>query len=173
MNTASKQSLQEEIMDFSKAEKILDEYKNVDGSLIPILQKVQAGYGYLPEQILNVVSERLNMSVTEIVGVSTFYAQFHLKPRGKHIIKVCCGTACHVKNAKNLSARVIANFKIKKNETTEDRMFTFEEVSCLGACGIAPVVVIDTDVHGELSPDKLDDILGKYKKPETQATGDK
>ncbi len=165
MGKKSIQSKQSETLDFSKAEKILDEYKDVDGALIPILQNVQAEYGYLPEQILNVVSERLNMSVTEIVGVSTFYAQFHLKPRGKHIIKVCCGTACHVKNAKNLSARVTENFKIKKNETTEDRLFTFEEVSCLGACGIAPVVVIDTDVHGEISPDKLDDILNKYKQP--------
>ncbi|OHC00511.1 MAG: NADH dehydrogenase [Planctomycetes bacterium RIFCSPLOWO2_12_FULL_39_13] len=157
--------MQDETVDISKVEKILNDYAGVNGALIPILQKVQGKYGYLPEQVINYVSERLNISTSEIVGVSTFYAQFHLKPRGKHIIKVCCGTACHVKNAKSLSARVYENFRIKKNETTEDRMFTFEEVPCLGACGIAPVVVIDEDVHGELSPDKFDGILGKYKNP--------
>ncbi len=163
MNTTNVQS---ETVDFSKAEKILDQYENINGAIIPVLQKIQGKYGYLPEQILYYVSERLNISVNEIIGVATFYAQFHLKPRGKHIIKVCCGTACHVKNAKSLSARVIDSFKIKKNETTEDKMFTFEEVSCLGACGIAPVVVIDEDVHGELSPDKFDGILDRYKKSE-------
>ena len=105
------------------------------------------------------------MSVSEIIGVATFYSQFHLKPRGKHIIKVCCGTACHVKKAKGLSAKIIDRLKIKANETTEDRMFTFEEVSCVGACGIAPVVVIDKDVHGTLSPDKLEDVLDRYVKP--------
>lgn len=166
MGKAKKQSVQDETVDLSMAEKILDQYRGVDGCLIPVLQKIQNGYGYLQEPVINLVSERLNMSLSEIIGVATFYSQFHLKPRGKHIIKVCCGTACHVKNAKSLSARVIDCFKIKKNETTEDRMFTFEEVSCLGACGIAPVVVIDEDVHGELSPDKFDGILDRYKKSE-------
>ena len=165
MGKAKKQSLQDETVDLSMAEKILVLYKDVDGCLIPVLQKIQNEYGYLRETIINLVSERLNMSVSEIIGVATFYSQFHLKPRGKHIIKVCCGTACHVKNAKSLSAKIVGRLKINANETTEDRMFTFEEVSCLGACGIAPVVVVDKDVHGTLSPDKLEDVLDRYVKP--------
>ncbi|MFQ5964615.1 MAG: NADH-quinone oxidoreductase subunit NuoE [Candidatus Scalinduaceae bacterium] len=165
MDTTSIQSVQDETVDFSKVKKTLKNYENVNGALIPILQKIQAEYGYLQEPVINFISESLNISVTEIIGVATFYAQFHLKPRGKHIIKVCCGTACHVKKAKGLSAKIQERFKINKNETTEDRMFTFEEVSCLGACGIAPVVVVDKDVHGTLSPDKLEGILDGYTKP--------
>jgi NADH-quinone oxidoreductase subunit E len=162
MGKAKKQSVQDETVDLSMAEKILDQYRGVDGCLIPVLQKIQNKYGYLQEPVINVVSERLNISLSEITGVATFYAQFHLKPRGKHIIKVCCGSACHVKNAKGLSAKIIDKLKINANETTKDRMFTFEEVSCLGTCGIAPVVVVDKDVHGTLSPDKLVDILDRY-----------
>lgn len=165
MGKAKKQSVQDETIDLSMAEKILNHYKDVDGCLIPVLQKIQNEYGFLQEPVINLVSERLKVSVSEIIGVATFYSQFHLKPRGKHIIKVCCGTACHVKKAKGLSAKIIDKLKINANETTKDRMFTFEEVSCLGACGIAPVVVVDKDVHGTLSPDKLEEVLNSYVKP--------
>ena len=160
----NEQSLKDETIDFSKVEKTLEKYKDARGALIPILQFVQAEYGYLPDTVVNLIAERLNIGTSEIVGVATFYAQFHLKPRGEHIVKVCCGTACHVKNAKRLSAKINEKLKVNVNETTEDRRFTFEEVSCLGACGIAPVVMIDENVHGELSPDKLDGILDTYKK---------
>lgn len=165
MGKAKKQSVQDETIDLSMAEKILDHYKDVDGCLIPVLQKIQNEYGFLQEPVINLVSERLKVSASEVIGVATFYSQFHLKPRGKHIIKVCCGTACHVKKAKGLSAKIIDKLKINANETTKDRMFTFEEVSCLGACGIAPVVVVDKDVHGTLSPDKLEEVLNSYVKP--------
>lgn len=157
---------QEQKLDLSIIERILDGYKNVRGATIPILQKVQAEYGYLPEPVIDLIAKKMNISADEIIGVATFYAQFHLKPRGKHIIKVCCGTACHVKNAKRLSAKVHEKLKIDVNETSKDKLFTFEEVSCLGACGIAPVVMIDEEVHGELSPDELDGVLDKYKKTE-------
>lgn len=162
----SEHSAKTEVIDTSKVEKVLEKYKDARGALIPILQSVQVGYGYLPEPIIDFIAERLKISTSEIIGVATFYAQFHLNPRGQHIIKVCCGTACHVKNAKSLSAKVHEKLKINVNETSKDKLFTFEEVSCLGACGIAPVVVIDEDVHGELSADKLGGILDKYKKPE-------
>lgn len=152
-----------EQLDLSKTEDILAKYQGVKGSIIPILQKIQLEYGYLPEPAIDLVAERLNTSASELIGVSTFYAQFHLKPRGKHIVKVCCGTACHVKNARGLSAKVQQKLKIHKNETTEDKMFTYEEVSCLGACGIAPVVVIDSAVHGEISPDEFEKLLDEYK----------
>ena len=152
-----------EQLDLSKTEDILAKYQGVKGAIIPILQKIQLEYGYLPEPAIDLVAERLNTSASELIGVSTFYAQFHLKPRGKHIVKVCCGTACHVKNARGLSAKVQQKLKIHKNETTEDKMFTYEEVSCLGACGIAPVVVIDSVVRGEISPDEFGKILDEYK----------
>ena len=164
MGKAKKQSVQVETIDLSLAEKILDKYRGEDGCLIPVLQNIQNEYGYLQESVINLVSERLNMSLSEVMGVASFFAQFHLKPRGKHIIKVCTGTACHVKKAKGLSAKVIDRLKINANETTKDRMFTFEEVACLGACGIAPVVVVNKDVHGTLSPDKLGDVLDGYAK---------
>ena len=164
MGKAKKQSVQIETIDLSLAEKILYKYRGEDGCLIPVLQNIQNEYGYLQESVINVVSERLNMSLSEVMGVASFYDQFHLKPRGKHIIKVCTGKACHVKKAEGLSAKVIDRLKINANETTEDRMFTFEEVPCLGACGIAPVVVVDKDVHGTLSPDKLGDVLDGYAK---------
>ena len=164
MGKAKKQSVQVETIDLSLAEKILDKYGGEDGCLIPVLQNIQNEYGYLQESVINLVSERLNMSLSEVMGVASFFAQFHLKPRGKHIIKVCTGTACHVKKAKGLSAKVIDRLKINANETTKDLMFTFEEVACLGACGIAPVVVVNKDVHGTLSPDKLGDVLDGYAK---------
>jgi len=160
----SDQSTKNETIDLSKVERILEYYKNTRGAVIPILQKAQAEYGFLPEPVIDHIAQGLNMSADEIIGVATFYAQFHLKPRGHHIVKVCCGTACHVKNAKALSSKVREKLKINVNETTEDKLFTFEEVSCLGACGIAPVIMIDEDVHGEVSPDKLNDVLDNYKK---------
>ena len=161
----NEQSTNKETVDLSKVEKVLEKYKDVRGAVIPILQKTQAEYGFLPEPVIDYIAQSLNMSAEEIIGVTSFYAQFHLKPRGHHIIKVCCGTACHVKNAKALSSKVREKLKININETTEDKLFTFEEVSCVGACGIAPVVMIDEDVHGEISPDKLNDVLDDYKKP--------
>ena len=164
MVMTQKESLQNTTLDLSKVEQVLEKYKNTRGALIPILQSVQGHYGYLPEPVVDLIAERLHISIHEIVGTATFYAQFHLKPRGHHIVKVCCGTACHVKNAKALSSKVHEKLKINVNETTEDKLFTFEEVSCLGACGIAPVVMIDEDVHGEVSPDKLNDVLDSYKK---------
>ena len=164
MGKAKKKPVQDKTVDLSMAEKTLDQYWGVEGCLIPVLQKIQNDYGYLQEPVINLVSERLNMSLSEVMGVASFFAQFHLKPRGKHIIKVCTGTACHVKKAKGLSAKVIDRLKINANETTKDLMFTFEEVACLGACGIAPVVVVNKDVHGTLSPDKLGDVLDGYAK---------
>ena len=164
MGKAKKKFAQGETVNLSLAEKILDKYRGEDGCLIPVLQNIQNEYGYLQESVINLVSERLNMSLSEVMGVASFFAQFHLKPRGKHIIKVCTGTACHVKKAKGLSAKVIDRLKINANETTKDLMFTFEEVACLGACGIAPVVVVNKDVHGTLSPDKLGDVLDGYAK---------
>ncbi|MDR4506461.1 MAG: NADH-quinone oxidoreductase subunit NuoE [Candidatus Scalindua sp.] len=157
-----KNDLNEEI-DFSEAEAILDEYEGVRGALIPVLQKMQGAYGYLREQIIHLVAERMNMSASEIVGVATFYAQFHLKPRGVHIIKVCCGTACHVKGAPKIVEKFSEVLDVPVGSTTRDRLFTLEEVACLGACSLAPVAMIDEDVHGKLAPDNVKDVIHEGK----------
>lgn len=102
IKATNEQIAQQEIFDFSKVEKVLEKYKNARGAVIPILQMTQAEYGYLPEPVIALISEKLHIGVSEITGVATFYAQFHLKPRGQHIIKMCCGTACHVKGAKKV-----------------------------------------------------------------------
>ncbi|GJQ57818.1 MAG: NADH-quinone oxidoreductase subunit NuoE [Candidatus Scalindua sp. AMX11] len=160
MNTTNDQN---EEIDFSKAEAILDEYEGVHGALIPVLQKIQGAYGYLQEPVINLVAERMNMSASEIVGVATFYAQFHLKPRGVHIIKVCCGTACHVKGAPNIVGKFSEVLDVPVGSTTEDKLFTLEEVACIGACSLAPVAMIDEDVHGKLGPDNVPSIVEEVK----------
>ena len=164
MNTLKRQKRdQNEEIDFSKAEEILDAYEGVHGALIPVLQKIQGAYGYLQEPVINLVAERMNMNASEIVGVATFYAQFHLQPRGVHIIKVCCGTACHVKGAPKIVEKFCAALDVPVGSTTKDKLFTLEEVACLGACSLAPVAMIDEDVHGKLAPDNVTDVIQKIK----------
>ncbi len=164
MNTSDMlQDGQNEEIDFSKAEAILDEYEGVQGALIPVLQKIQGAYGYLQEQVINFVAERMNMSASEIVGVATFYAQFHLQPRGVHIIKVCCGTACHVKGAPKIVEKFSEELDVSVGSTTKDKLFTLEEVACIGACSLAPVAMIDEDVHGKLGPDNVSNVIQESK----------
>lgn len=152
-----------ETIDLSKVEKVLDKYKDARGALIPILQFVQVEYGYLPVYVIDHISERLNISASEIVGVSTFYAQFHLNPRGKHIVKVCCGTACHVKGAKKIAEKLGETLGVSVGMTTKDKLFTLEEVACLGACSLAPVMMVDEDVHGKLAPDTVGAVINEIK----------
>lgn len=138
---------------FAAADKILKEHDHDSTRLIPILQKVQDAYKYLPEDIMRYVADDLKISPAKVYGVATFFAHFSTEPKGKHIIKVCNGTACHVKGASFLLNTVKDKLKLKEGqETTEDMMFTMEAVSCLGACGLAPVVVIDDAVHGQVTP---------------------
>ncbi len=149
--------------DLSKTEKILEKYKNARGAVIPILQMVQAECGYLPEPAVDLISERLHISPHEIVGVATFYAQFHLKPRGQHIIKMCCGTACHVKGAKKVLEKLSETLEVSAGMTTKDNVFTLEEVACLGACSLAPVMMVDEDIHGKLAPDTVATVIKEIK----------
>ena len=157
------QSVQNKTIDLSKVEKVLEKYKNVRGALIPILQAVQAEYGYLLEPVVDLIADRLNISVNEIVGVATFYAQFHLKPRGQHIIKICCGTACHVKGAKKITEKMTEVLETSIGSTTKDNLFTLEEVACLGACSLAPVMMVDEDIHGKLAPDTVGTVIKEIK----------
>jgi NADH-quinone oxidoreductase subunit E len=124
--------------------------------LIPILQVIQKEYEYLPEEILVFIASALNTSPAKVYGVATFFTYFTLKPKGKYIIKVCNGTACHIKKAASLIDAVKNKLRLKENEnSTEDMIFTLETVSCLGACGLAPVLVIGEDVYGQMSPNKI------------------
>ncbi|NMA65043.1 MAG: NADH-quinone oxidoreductase subunit NuoE [Clostridiaceae bacterium] len=145
-----------------KVNSILAKYQNIKGALIPVLQATQNAYGYLPKEILIHISKEMKISISQIYGVVTFYSQFHLQPRGKYIIRVCQGTACHVRGAKTILETVEKNLGIKPGETTSDALFTLETVACIGACGLAPVLMINDDTHGRLTPDITSNILKKY-----------
>jgi len=146
----------------SRTKEIVAPWKGRKGALIPILQETQSVFGYLPAEAIETISDELLMPTAEIYGVVTFYAQFHLKPRGRHVIRVCRGTACHVRGSLQLLEKVKEMLKVEENGTTEDLRFTLEPVACLGACGLAPVMMIDEDTQGRLVPDKLGPILDQY-----------
>ena len=131
--------------------------------LIPILQKIQAAYGYLPPEVLTQMSDRTGIAASQIYGVATFYEQFYLEPRGKHTIKCCRGTACHVKGGPEITDAIHRCLNIAPGETSQDMKFTFETVACLGTCFLAPVIMIDDDYYGHLTPDKIQKILENYK----------
>lgn len=130
--------------------------------LIPILQAVQEELGYLPDEAMRSVARFLRLPESKVFGVATFYARFHLQPRGKHIIRLCCGTACHVRGAKKVSDKVKDVLEVAVGQTTKDMKYTFEEVACIGACGLAPVMTIDDKTFGKLNPDKAKTILSTY-----------
>ena len=149
--------------DLAPLMEILSEYKdNPKGALIPVLQKAQGVYGYLPKPVLETIAKELRLTTAEVFGVVTFYAQFHLNPRGKHIIRVCQGTACHVRGGAKILEAVSEDLKVKPGETTRDLEFTLETVACLGACGLAPVMMVDDNTHGRLTPLDIPGILDSY-----------
>lgn len=139
-----------------KLEGIYNRFRENEGNLISILQDIESEFGYLREDAINWFSERLDVPPARFYGVATFYAQFHLKPRGKNIITACCGTACHVKGSERLINSLMKELAIPSGEeTSEDFKFTVEKVNCVGACSIAPVIIVNKAVHGKMSPDKL------------------
>jgi NADH:ubiquinone oxidoreductase subunit E len=131
--------------------------------LIPLLQKIQKAYGYLPEPVLVELSRRVGLSVSRIYGVATFYEQFHLAPRGRHTVRCCRGTACHVLGGHSVANAIQQVLNIEPGQTTEDLQFTFETVACLGTCFLAPVMMVDHDYYGHLSTDKIGDIFERYR----------
>ena len=144
--------------------KLLDEYRSTRGSVIPVLQQTQDIFGYLPKEILIRIAKELDVPISQIYGVVTFYAQFHLSPRGKNIIRSCQGTACHVRGAKLVLQAIKDKLGLKEGETTtKDLKFTLETVACIGACGLAPCMMINDDTHGRLTPAKVDDIIDAVK----------
>ena len=130
--------------------------------LIPILQQIQTEYGYLPKDVLIEMSKRTGIPASRIYGVTTFYEQFHLKPYGRHTIKCCRGTACHVKNGTKIIEELRSQLGTEPGETTDDMRFTFETVACLGTCFLAPVIMVDNDYYGHLQPKDIKDILERY-----------
>lgn len=148
---------------YEKLKEIIDGHKVKKGSLIPVLQKAQEIFGYLPLEVQKYVAEGMNVSLQEVYGVATFYAQFSLTPKGEHTIGLCMGTACYVKGAKAILDKVKEELGIEVGETSEDLKFTLEATRCLGACGLAPVMMIDEDVYGRLTVESIPDILKKYR----------
>lgn len=141
---------------------VIAELKDQPGALMPIMQKAQDIYGYLPIEVQTMISEAMNVPLEKIYGIATFYAQFTLSPKGKYRISVCLGTACYVKGAQSIYDKLVELLKIEEGECTPDGKFSLEACRCVGACGLAPVMMINDDVYGRLTPDMLPDILAKY-----------
>jgi NADH-quinone oxidoreductase subunit E len=149
----------DDIIDLALMEPILKKYSGQKGSLIPILQQVQGLYGYLPRPALDVISKRLRIPTSHIFGVATFYSQFYLERRGKHVLKVCDGTACHVKGTPALLSAVKSDYGLEPGQTTADYSLSLEVVYCIGSCALAPVGVLDEEVVGNLKQDTLRQVV--------------
>lgn len=153
---------QEPEIDLSLANKVIDKYIDMPGNLMPVLQGVQDEYGYIPRVAADLIAERLNVYPSQIYGVLTFYAQFHLKPRGRFIIRVCVGTACHVQGAPRIVETFYEKLGIGHAETTPDLRYTFEKVACLGACGMAPLAMVNDSTYGSMTVQKVEEIVNDY-----------
>ena len=150
-------------MDVATIDSILSKFPEIKGSLIGILHEVQNHFHYLPEGELRYVSKKTQIPITQIYSIINFYNRFSLKPKGKNEICVCLGTACHVKGAEKVMNEISAKLKIGKGETTDDMNFSLDEVRCIGACSLAPAVVVNEDTHVMVSPKQVVTILSKYK----------
>lgn len=141
---------------------VIEQHKGEKGALMPVMQEAQEIYGYLPIEVQQMIAQGLEVPVEEVYGVSTFYSQFALTPKGKYKISVCLGTACYVKGAQAVFDRLSEKLGIGADECTEDGKFSLEACRCIGACGLAPVITINEDVYGRLEAKDVDDILAKY-----------
>lgn len=150
---------QEETLDLAPLEEVLEQYRDQKGAVIPVLQKAQGIFGYLPREVLEKVAEGMGVPLSQVYGVVTFYSQFYLTRRGRHIVQQCDGTACHVRGAGRIIDAVQKELGIQAGETTPDYRVTYEVVYCLGSCGLAPVAVVDGNVVGKLVPEKMLEIL--------------
>jgi len=146
-----------------KLQEIIEKHKDTQGALIPVLHEAQELYGYLPMSVQKAISQGLNIPLTEIYGVVTFYTQFSLVPKGKYKIQVCMGTACYVKGANLILDKMKEKLGIHVGDCTEDGKFSLEACRCIGACGLAPVIMINDDVYGRLTPDEIEGIIDSYK----------
>ena len=147
---------------WTRIDEIIDEHKSQPGALITVLRLCQDTVGYLPPVLLDHIALGMNLPSSQVFGVATFYSLFSLTPKGRNIIKACTGTACYVKGIKEVMNHIENKHGIKEGETTEDRRFTLEGVRCLGACGLAPVMIVGEDIHGNVDPKEVVDILEDY-----------
>jgi NADH-quinone oxidoreductase subunit E len=146
-----------------KVDSIIDSYDDKKEQLISLLQDIQAEFNYLPQDIIIKISQRLDIPLSQVFSVATFFRAFSLRPRGRHVVTVCLGTACHVRGGRRLVDKIERDYKIKPGETTEDLRFTLETVNCLGCCALGPVVVVDGKYESRMNADKLDRVLRRYK----------
>ncbi len=148
-------------------DKMLDKYYGSKGKIIPVLQETQDIFGYIPEDAIKTIAETLRIPSSDVYGVATFYGQFHLQVRGKNIVRVCTGTACHVQGSGKVLESINKSLGLSAGKlTTDDLLFTVEPVACLGACGMAPVIMINEDAYGRVSPDDVPEILARYQEKE-------
>ena len=145
-----------------KLKAVIESHKGMEGAAIPVLHKAQDIYGYLPIEVQQMVADGLEISLSEVYGVATFYSQFSLTPKGEHRISVCLGTACYVKGADKILAAIEEKLGIKSGECTPDGLFSIDSCRCVGACGLAPVMMVDDEVYGKMTVDQVDKILDKY-----------
>jgi len=146
----------------TKIQAIVDRYEGDKGQLVSIMQDIQTEYCYLPKEALEEVVKLLNVPMSQVYGVATFFKAFSLTPRGRHLIKVCLGTACHVRGANRVVDKMELDLGIKRKETTKDLRFTLETVNCVGCCALGPMVMIDDKYNGQMSSDKVSSLLAKY-----------
>ena len=154
---------QSEEIDYIELDRIIEEeFNNDKENLIMMLQAIQRRYNYLPRTTLTYLSEKTGIPLSQIYGVGTFYSTFSLEPRGKNIISICLGTACHVRGGGRIRDRIEENLSIRNGETTQDMRFTLESVRCIGCCSLGPVIKINDDIHGRVTSDNVKKILDKY-----------
>ena len=152
-----------EKIDREKFNSILDDYRGQKWALIPLLQRVQGEFGYIPPETITPIAKTLHLFPSEVQGVITFYAQFSLKPKGKYVVRVCRGTACHVKGGKTILRLVKQYLNIDEGENTEDLKFTLETVACLGACALSPVMMVNKNYFGKMNPKRVELVLNQFK----------
>ena len=146
----------------TRVDSIIERYRSKAGALIPVLEEIQEEIGYLPQSVQRRVAHGLKIPFSEVYGVVTFYSFFTMVPKGRHVVRCCLGTACYVRGGKTNLEKLAQNLKVTPGSTTEDRRFSLETVRCLGACGLAPVMVIDNDTHRQVKPSKISNILETY-----------
>ena len=151
---------------YGELDRVIQRYSNEPGQLIRILQKAQDIFGYLPEEVQAYIAEKTEIPVAEVNGVVTFYSLFSTEPKGKNMLNVCMGTACYVKGAQQVMDALKDRLKIDEGETTPDKLFTIKSTRCVGACGLAPILVVNEDVHGKISAGDVPKIIQKYRKGE-------
>ena len=147
---------------FDQLQAVIDEYKDAKGPLMPVMQRAQDIFGAVTFEVQNYIAEKMDIPMTDVYGVATFYSQFALEPKGDHIISVCLGTACYVRGVQAVMDRLVKELGIEVGSTTPDRKFTLEATRCLGCCGLAPVMTIDGNVYARMTPDDVATILKEY-----------